>query len=464
MKSREEFMAAGEKLDLESVIDAARIGRFQILVFALCALVAMADGFDTQAIAFVAPEIAVTWGVPASLFGPVFGVGLFGGQIGAILFGFVSDRYGRRPALLCAIPLFAAMSLATPFATSLTGLALLRFLTGLGLGGALPSIISITSEYAPHRLRNSVVTVMWCGFPLGAVVGGIAAAHLIPTFGWQSVFYAGGLVPLLLLPFFWALIPESVRFLAMTRDKVAIARILDRMGCAGRWNGDIGAVRQRTRLSVASLFTEGRGLGTILLWTTLFFSLLMTFFLVNWIPVIARHGGIGIGNAVLAVAMLNWGSIVGCVALGWLIDRFRPALVISLGFAGGAVAIAAIGQVEAATSSLLALTFTAGFLSIGAQMCTVAFCAGFYGTELRATGVGWSLGISRIGAIAGPVLGGMLLGIGVAAPALFFLVGAASVCAAIAMLAMGWFVLRAPRRLAAHAAIPQPGPRSVPAS
>jgi AAHS family 4-hydroxybenzoate transporter-like MFS transporter len=433
------------KLDLESIVDSSRLSGFQIVIIALCALVAMIDGFDTQSIAFVAPEITTTWRVQPSAFGPVFGAGLFGGLIGAMIFGVAGDRFGRKPTLLIAVLLFAAGSLVTPFAESINGLIAFRFITGLGLGGALPSIISITSEYAPKRLRATIVAMMFCGFPLGAVVGGIASAKLIPAFGWTSVFFAGGAIPLLVLPLFMTFVPESVRFLAIRKDSAAIAKILARMKMAALWNGELTTASSEARSPISSLFTGGRALGTVLLWTAFFLSLLLTYFLINWIPIVARQTGLGIESAVLAVAMLNLGAIVGCVLLGRLVDWYGPAVVIGSAYALGAAAIALIGQAGQSTALLLTITFAAGFFSIGAQMCTVALCAGFYETFLRATGVGSAMGIGRIGAIAGPVLGGMLIGAGVAAPILFVVAGITSLGAAAAVLTMGRFVLRAPR-------------------
>jgi AAHS family 4-hydroxybenzoate transporter-like MFS transporter len=439
-------MDAIVKRDLESIIDGSRLSGFQLTIIALCALVAMMDGFDTQSIAFVAPEIAAAWHVAPASFGPVFGIGLFGGLLGAMSFGVASDRFGRKPLLLLAVLIFAGGSLVTPFVDSVGGLIVCRFVTGIGLGGALPSIISITSEYAPKPVRATIVGLMFCGFPLGAVIGGIASAKLIPAFGWTSVFLVGGAVPLILLPFFMAIVPESVRFLATRQRTAAIARILHRMGRAAEWNGALGAAPATERSPVAGLFREGRALGTILLWITLFLSLLLSYFLVNWIPIVARQTGMAIESAVLAVAMLNLGAIVGCFVIGRLADRRGPAIVIGIAFACGAVAIAMIGQVGQSSALLLAITFVAGFFSIGAQLCTVAFVAASYETFLRATGVGWSMGVGRVGAIVGPVLGGLLLGAGVATPTLFIVTGVASFGSAVAVLALGWFVLRGRRR------------------
>lgn len=424
-------------LDLEAVVDGARMNAFHARVIALCALLAMLDGFDTQAIAFVAPEIAASWHVASSTFGAVFGLGLFGGLLGAIAMGSAGDRFGRKPVLLVATLVFAIGSLLSPSATSIGTLALARFVTGIGLGGALPGVLALTSEYAPRRWRTSVVGWMFCGFPLGAVLGGAAASRLIPAFGWPSVFVAGGLLPLLVWPLVALFIPESIRFLALRGRADAIERVLRRMGCLERWDRRVAAPARASQAPVASLFAESRAVGTLLLWATLFLSLLLTYFLVNWIPVVARQAGLPIQAAVIAVAMLNLGAILGCIAIGALADRGRPALSIGAAFALGAFAIAAIGQVVESAPLLWALAFAAGACSVGAQMCTVALCAGFYDTRLRATGIGWAMGVGRIGAIAGPVLGGVMLGAGLEPQRLFLLVGVISLGAAVAVFAVG---------------------------
>jgi AAHS family 4-hydroxybenzoate transporter-like MFS transporter len=323
-------------------------------------------------------------------------------------------------------------------------LAIMRLVTGVGLGGALPNIISLTSEYAPAKLRGTLVALMFCGFPLGAVIGGVAAAGIIPAYGWQTVFYVGAAIPAALLPIIWGALPESVRFLAMRENRAGIEQVLERMRWPAPWDGVLDSGPPEMRSPIASLFAGGKAPGTLLLWTTLFLSLLLTYFLVNWMPIIARQNGIGMTAAVLAVAALNLGAIVGCLAIGRLCDRYgQPTVVIGCAFGLGALAITSIGVCEHWVAALLAATFLAGVCSIGAQMCTIALCASFYETSLRVTGVGWAIGIGRIGSIVGPVLGGVLIATGMAAVPLFILVGAMSIGSAIAIVALG---LRAARR------------------
>ncbi|MDB5458329.1 MAG: transporter, family, 4-hydroxybenzoate transporter [Caulobacteraceae bacterium] len=442
MEKMEARMSTGRIAELEQIVGSSRLSGFQLLIAVLCASVAMIDGFDTQAIALAAPHIGMAWRVMPSAFGLVFGAGLFGSLVGALAFGVAADRFGRKPCLLVAVLWFGLITLLTPFTRSLDALTLVRFLTGIGLGGALPAVISLTSEYAPSRSRATVVSLMFCGFPLGAVVGGLAAAAAVPKYGWESLFYLGSAVPLVLLPLLALCVPESIRFLAVKGKGAAIARILDRMGLDGAGVGELQAAPPTSPPSMAALFTQGRALGTLLLSGTFLLSLLLSYFLVNWLPLVAHQAGIGIGSAVLGVATLNLGAIVGCLFIGRLVDRYGPAAPIATAYALGAVAIALIGLVGKSSVLFLVTTFVAGLFSVGAQMCIVALCATFYETSLRATGVGWAMGTGRIGAILGPVLGGMLIAAGMSAPRLFLVAGGVSLVAAFGVVTMGLLVLR----------------------
>jgi AAHS family 4-hydroxybenzoate transporter-like MFS transporter len=417
-----------------------RLSGFQITTFLLCGAVAMIDGFDTQAIALAAPEIATAWTVEPSRFGGVFAAGLLGALLGAIGSGIAADRFGRKPSLIVAILLFGSVTLLTPFAYSLTDLLMIRFVTGLGLGGALPAVIAVTAEYAPPNRRATIVSLMFCGFPLGAVVGGVAAARLIPTHGWESLFYLGGVAPLLLLPVIALLVPESIRFMILKGDRAAIEKIRRRMGGGDPLESLHGEDAPRT--SILTLFEPGKALGTSILTITFLISLMLAYFLVNWLPLLARQAGVGMQAAVIGVAALNLGAIFGCLVIGRLADRIGPARPIGFGYSLGAVAIALIGVSAHSAPLLLAICFIAGALSIGAQMCVVALGAIFYETRIRATGVGWLMGSGRIGAIIGPILGGVLIARGVSATNLFVVGGGLSLLAAAGVFAMGAFVLR----------------------
>jgi AAHS family 4-hydroxybenzoate transporter-like MFS transporter len=417
---------------LDRALDSTKITAFQSTIIGLCALMAMIDGMDTQAIGLVAPAIAADWHVPAPAFGPVFGSSLFSGLIGALVVGQAGDRFGRKPVLLFSVLVLALGSLATPLTHSVSGLLIVRLVTGFGLGGALPIIISITSEFSPQRLRLNIVALMYCGFPFGSVLGGVLAAQLIPRFGWASIFYIGGVVPFILLPAFALIMPESISFLAANGKRDRVEALSKRLGLQA---GDLTVVdaNPQARASIRRLFAEGRAIGTLFLWTTLFLSLLLTVFLVNWMPLVTHHAGLGIKSAVLGVAALNLGGIIGCFLIGWISRRFSSIVPIAVAYALGGAAVALIGLVVQSGQMLLAVSFVAGILTVGSQMCAVALSASYYESALRSTGVGWALGIGRIGAIIGPVIGGVLIARHVSTPALFLIAGAVSLGASAAV-------------------------------
>jgi AAHS family 4-hydroxybenzoate transporter-like MFS transporter len=410
---------------------------FLVRVILLCGLVAMVDGFDTQSIGLVAPDIAAEWRVPGSAFGMVFGAGLFGGLIGALIFGAVADKVGRKPSLLFAVLMMAAASLVTPFTTNLGELSAVRFVIGIGLGGALPGTVALTSEYAPARLRATLVGLMFCGFPLGAVVGSIISSQLLPHFGWRSIFYLGSIAPLLLFPAVLLFVPESARFLR-ERNPARFAKLIAKFGLNGdsfapAESGVTDKLQHIDAARVGALFAPDLVGSTLRIWATLFCCLLLAYFLVNWIPMIARNAGVGVTWSVLSIAALNLGGIIGCLALGRIVDGTGSTKIVSISFICGAAAVAGLGVVHGSAVMLILLAFLAGGFCLGAQMTAVALTPIFYRTALRATGVGWSMAAGRVGAIVGPIVGGLLLARGLGAPALFLIAGSVSLLAALAI-------------------------------
>lgn len=451
-------MAENAKVvNVDRLIDEGRWTSFQTLTVGLCAAVTVLDGFDTQAIAYVAPVLAKGWGLTPAAFGPVFSVGLIGMMVGALSLGPVADRRGRKLAILVSVAFMGLFSLATMFATSIETLLALRFLTGLGLGGAMPNVIALSAEYTPARWRSTAVGVMFCGFPFGAVVGGLLAAQIIPAFGWQSVFLIGGVLPLLLLGVLVAVLPESVRFLATRPGReAAVARLMARAVPDARLpentvfraqqapGGDRAAAR-------AELFGAGRIGGTLMLWTAFFMNLLMYYFLINWLPLTLQQAGIDLSRAILFTVLLNAGGIVGTIVLARVIDRAGSFRILWLVLLAATAAIAAVGYLGAQGGLPLGLAvFVAGFCVNGAQNNMNALAAGLYSTASRATGVGFALGFGRIGSILGPVVGGMLLAAQMPLQTLFVIGALPALVAAAAI----WGVTRRPGVVAGVASDP----------
>lgn len=417
--------AAGRDVDVATVIDQAPLGRFQIGSVALCGAVAMLDGFDTQSIAFVAPVLADAWQVAPGDFGPIFAAGLVGILCGQLVAGPLSDRYGRRLVILGCTTLFAIFTLATAAASTLQTLLLLRFLTGIGLGGATPNIIALTAELSPQRLRATAITVMFAGFPLGAALGALISSFIIPTYGWHSVFILGGAIPLVLLVVLALRLPESVQYLvASGRPQQEIGAVLDRLvPQRARAAGERYVLREQRLegFSIWLLFRDGRALPTLLLWLAFFVSLLMIYFLMSWLPLALKQAGASITSALTASVFLNLGGAVGGIVLGRLIDRLDASIVLCAGYVIAGISTALIGQVDSHLTILMTTVFVAGFCTIGGQTAMNALTVSIYSTQARATGLGMALAVGRIGSIVGPIVGGWLIAAKMTAEQLFLL-------------------------------------------
>jgi AAHS family 4-hydroxybenzoate transporter-like MFS transporter len=286
-----------------------------------------------------------------------------------------------------------------------------RFLTGLGLGGALSNSIALMSEYAPKRILAVIVSMMFCGMPAGAVLATVVSPAMLPRWGWQSVFYAGGILPLTLAVFLIAILPESVRYLEVSgANQRKISRILARIS-PELADAPISRSQQqdsRRRAPVINLFTEGRAAGTVLLWIPYFMNLLMLYFVVFWLPALLRQTGRPVSAGITAVMLFSVGGIAGSFIEGTFMNRWGAFTVLLTEFLCTTLLIACLAYSNS-FSLMMTITFVLGFVVQGAQGGLSAVAATFYPISIRSTGIGWCLGVGRIGSIVGPMLGGMML-------------------------------------------------------
>jgi AAHS family 4-hydroxybenzoate transporter-like MFS transporter len=392
-------------VNVTEIVDNSQVRGFQVGVYVLCGLCLIMDGFDVQSWGYVAPSLFAEWGIPSAV-GRVASFTLTGVLIGSLLLSMLADKIGRRPVLIGATLYFSALTLITARVTSLEQLLIVRFIAGLGLGAIMPNAVALVGEYSPRRSRVMAMLVVSNGFTIGAALAGFIATYLIPRFGWRSVFYFGGTVPLAIGLLMFVGLPESLQFLTLHNKKLdSVRRWLKRVEPAVTIGPDTRFTvneEQKKGVPIITLFHEGRAVGTLLLWTMQFMNLMNLYFLSTWLPTIARGMGMATTAALMVGTMFQTGGAVGSVAIGWPIQRYGFFGVLIACFLGASLTIGLVGQPGLTAAMLFVIVFIAGFGILGGQAGNNALAATYYPTDLRSTGVGAALGVGRIGSILGP--------------------------------------------------------------
>jgi len=431
-------MQLASPLNVREFINSRPLSRNQWWLVILCFLIVAVDGMDVAIMGFIAPSILSEWNISRPAFGIVMGAAPIGLALGALLAGSSSDWFGRRKVLLFSVLGFGVCTLLTAFARDTTEMALLRLLTGLGMGAAMPNATTLLSEYVPEHRRGFLVAVMFTGFNLGSAMVGFAAAALIPAFGWKSVLVMGGALPLVLLPmlFFW--LPESARFMVArgyAADKIGkVLAKVSQTPLAGVTQYASGEAPVGTRQPLAVLFQQGFRLRTLTLWVTYFMGLLVIYLTTSWLPTMMKDAGMSVDRAANVTAMFQLGGTVGALLVGWLMGRLNPNRVIAGAYLLGAVALVVMGLSGLLSASIVGLVVAVGFCLSGAQTGLNGFAPGCYPTVARATGVSWMLGIGRLGSILGSSIGGVLLSLGWGFEGIFTVLAIPAVLAGLAIL------------------------------
>jgi AAHS family 4-hydroxybenzoate transporter-like MFS transporter len=412
------------KVDVIALIDRHPVTRFQVGVLMLCMLVAALDGFDTQAIGYTAPAIAAVIHLPMPQFGQVGSWGLAGAAIGALSFGPLADIFGRKWFMIIAVLVFAVFSYLTSTSTSLEQLLAYRFCCGLGLGGVTPAFLAMGAELAPKRLRDVFVTVLFASFPGGGLIGSLTSAWVIPTFGWQSVFYIGAVAPLIIAVVLAIWLPESIRFLlARNIRQEDVRRTLERI-----MPGEVPAGAElvappdpaREGVPVKHLFMEGRAVPTVLLWVPFFMVFMILVTVTFWTPAVLNSVGFSLSAAALIIGLNNLGSVIASATSGWAVHRVGAFRILIPGFILGGLSLAWFGQATTSVATLSIASFLAGFFVGGTGTGLIAVAAGMYPTSIRSTGIGWAMGMGRVGQVFGPILAGVIVGLGYKVGGIFY--------------------------------------------
>lgn len=405
-------MSGELKSPVEEALEHQPFGSLQLRVVLLCALVQAFDGFDLGTIGMAAPSLSKAWGVPPPHFTIAFVMSSVGILIGALLSGPLGDRLGRKPLMIASVGFIGLFSFASAFAWSVPSITAMRFLTGIGIGGAMPATVALTADYSPIKRRGTLLMLMFCGNTLGGFLGGQLIAQILPIFGWQSIFFCGGLPPLILIPFLLLYLPESPRFLIAHRaDHPGTQEILRKLEISPQVAAS-KLVDVAKGDPVQQLFTGGLAVTTVLVWVVFFANLLNMYLFNYWMPTVLNLSGLKPEAAVFYASMFALGGILSCFVLGPLIDRFGAPKVLAASFASGVVFVLAIGLANLPAPFIAIPILGAGAAMIGSQLGANAMVAELYPARIRSTGIGWALGIGRLGGIAGPAIGGMLLSFG----------------------------------------------------
>ena len=394
---------------VEEVIDKAKISPFHWRILFWCTLIIIFDGYDLVIYGVVLPILMQQWQLDPVTAGALGSTALFGMMIGAMLLGTLSDRFGRKKMIVLCIVLFSGFTALNGFAQTPLQFGVMRFIAGLGIGGVMPNVVALMSEYSPRRIRSTLVAVMFSGYAIGGMLSAVLGIWIVPQFGWQVMFYLA-VIPLLLLPLIWTQLPDSVAFLVRQGKTAEARKVLGAL--TGKPLPDDAELAvhqpQKTEQSLAALFSNNRALSTLMFFQAFFMCLLMVYGLGSWLPKLMTMAGYGFGSSLMFLLFLNIGGIIGAIGGGWLSDRFHPRPVLMLFFTLAAVSLALLGF-KSHVAVLYFLVTVAGATTIGSQILLYAYVAQFYPTAIRSTALGWSSGVGRIGAILGPVLGGALL-------------------------------------------------------
>ncbi|MFM0340601.1 MFS transporter [Paraburkholderia fungorum] len=429
---------ASQTIDVKRFIDDRRFSPYQWLVIALCFLILTVDAYDIAAIGYAAPSLIGEWHIAKAQLGGAMSAGVLGMTAGALLGGAVSDWSSPKRVLIIMMMTSAIGSFLTAFAGSMTVLAGLRFITGVGLGAAMPVALTIVYEYTPTRRGPLLVNFVNCGVMLGAAACGLVAAALIPAFGWESIFVIGGVVPLVLAVVSIFVLPEPLRFMVSRGwPSERVAAVMRRIAPDTSFDGAHFVISEdvetQQKRGVSVILSRGFRFGTLMLWCAYFCAAFVFYLLNGWMPLLLRGSGITTSQASFITSLFSLGGVAGTLCLGWLMGRFEKNGVVAIAVAGGALTLWLLGEQQGNLMLLAVCTFAAGVCVNGAVMSMAALAASFYPTSGRATGVSWMTGMGRFGGMLGPAAGGLMLKFNLDVSTVFTLLAAPMLIQAVAL-------------------------------
>lgn len=423
------------KININTLIDDAKFTPFHWGVLFWCLMIIIFDGYDLVIYGVALPLLMQEWALSAVQAGLLASTALFGMMFGAMTFGTLSDKLGRKKTIMICVAIFSGFTFLGAFASNPVEFGILRFLAGLGIGGVMPNVVALMTEYAPKRIRSTLVALMFSGYAIGGMTSALLGAWLVPEFGWKIMFYIA-IIPLVALPLIWKFLPESLMYLTNKKELEQTRNIVQKISPTQALNGDtefvLNEVIKGDEAPVKALFQQGRAFSTFMFWIAFFMCLLMVYALGSWLPKLMIQAGYSLGASMIFLFALNIGGMIGAIGGGALADRFHIKKVLTIMFICGAAALILLGF-NSPQIVLYTLIAVAGAATIGSQILLYTFVAQYYPSTVRSTGMGWASGIGRIGAIVGPVLTGALLTMNLPHQMNFFAIAIPGVIAALAI-------------------------------
>ena len=385
----------------------------QILAVTICVVINMLDGFDVLVMAFTAPSIAAEWSLEPQSIGILLSAGLFGMSAGSLFIAPLADRLGRRNNILICLSIISVGMFASAFTNSVPELAAARVVTGLGIGGALASLTTITAEYSSYKRQGFAISMVQSGYPVGATIGGTIAAFLIVAYGWRSVYVFGAVCTLLMIPLVLRYLPESLEFLIERKPRNALGKVNQLLAKLGMEQLAEMPESQQTadthKGSVLDLVSAPLRTSTLLLWCAFFMVMLSFYFVLSWTPTLLTEAGLRAEQGISGGVLMNIGGIIGGATLGYLTARFSAHRLTGLYMVLCVVFMTVFGLLDGYLGPMLVVGFVVGYFIFGSIIGLYSIAPDIYDTSVRNTGMGWAIGIGRFGGIIGPSAAGFLL-------------------------------------------------------
>ena len=404
-------------MNITANVERGPMTRFQVTAILICMIINMIDGFDVLVIAFAAPSIASDWQLSSTELGVLLSSGLLGMALGSLILGPLADRFGRRWLILGCLMIISAGMLVSGLSQGLAQLTAMRFLTGLGVGGILPGLNTIVSEYSSLRWRSFWVSLLQTGYPIGAMIGGMLTALLIAQYGWRAAFFFGAFASLCMIPLVWRFLPESLDFLLSSRPAGALEKVNDVLGRLGREKVTVLPERAHTaikrRIGYADLLAAGElRMRTVLLCLSFFVVMLTFYFVMSWTPKILVDSGMSAAQGISGGIILNLGGIIGCVFLGFLSSRWPLPRIITLYVVLTFLLMIVFAQLSSQVATMVTIAVILGFFLFGCMVGLYALAPQLYPVQSRSAGISIGIGFGRMGGVLSPMLAGVLFDLG----------------------------------------------------